>query len=379
MSKGRLLLSFACASGASWILLLLFSSPPDPRACSTFLLSRESTLLVGHNLDDDIKVPGLVVVNPRGLAKENVSFDDLNSFGGRSDSAPRIRWTSRYGSVTYNVFGREFPDGGMNEAGLYMGEMTLMSTEWPETESVPRAYHHQWTQYMLDNYATVPEALAAVPKLLPGGHCRWHYFLSDKQGNAAVIEFLKGRPIVYTGDTLPYPILCNDPYDLELKDLRNYAGFGGTKKPEPKYEREDPRFRWAALMLQGDTSSAPTVDDAFSILRRLNMGNNKWAVVLDVPGGRIYFRTSTAPKTRWADFAAFDFSCTATPSALDIQRELEGDVSKLFTPLTPDANRDFVKKAWAEIDAGFFGNMFFKPRMIKRLGAAAAAVQCAGE
>lgn len=30
----------------------------------------------------------------------------------------RLGWTSRYASVTFNQWGREFPMDGMNEAGL---------------------------------------------------------------------------------------------------------------------------------------------------------------------------------------------------------------------------------------------------------------------
>jgi choloylglycine hydrolase len=29
-----------------------------------------------------------------------------------------ISWISKYGSITFNQYGREFPTGGMNEKGL---------------------------------------------------------------------------------------------------------------------------------------------------------------------------------------------------------------------------------------------------------------------
>ena len=351
------------------------SAPMSAQSCSTFVLSQGSTLLVGHNLDDYIKVPGLVVVNPRGLAKENITFEDVKS-SSRSGSAPRLSWVSRYGSVTYNVFGREFPDGGMNEAGLYVGEMTLMGTVWPEDSLLPRMYHHQWIQYLLDNFATVDEAVASLSKALPEGHCQWHFFLADKGGRAAVVEFLKGQPVVYKGEALPYKILCNDPYDGELRDLPNYEGFGGTKKAEPRYEREDPRFRWAAVMLRDFDEAVPAVDYAFAVLKRLDVGNNKWAVVYDVPNARMYVRTSLAPKVRWVDFAALDFACSEFPPALDINRDLEGDVAKQFAVLTEAWNKDAIGKAWAEIDAGPAGNIFFKPQMVRGLGAASKAFSC---
>ncbi len=352
-----------------------FSAPALTQSCSTFVLSHGSALLVGHNLDDYIKVPGLIVVNPRGLSKENVTFEDIKS-SNRSKLAPRLSWVSRYGSVTYNVFGREFPDGGMNEAGLYVGEMTLMGTVWPEDPVLPRMYHHQWIQYLLDNFATVDEAVASLSKALPEGHCQWHFFLADKGGQAAVVEFLKGKAIVYEGKALPYKILCNDPYEGELKDLVNYEGFGGTKKPAPLYEREDPRFRWAAVMLKNFDEAVPAVDYAFTVLDRLDLGNRKWAVVCDIPNARMYVRTSLATKVRWVDFAALDFACSKSPRALDINRDLAGAVANEFTVLTEAWNKDAISKAWAEIDAGAVGNLFFKPQMVRGLGTAITAFSC---
>ena len=345
-------------------------------SCATFALAHGSTLVVGHNLDEYIELPGLIVVNSRGLAKRNITFRDL-VWPFRLRPPPRLDWVSRYGSVTYNTFGREFPDGGMNEAGLYVGEMTLLSTVWPRDPRLPRMYHHQWMQYLLDNFATVEEALGSLSTALPEGHCRWHFFLADKGGDAAVVEFLEQGPVVHTGPTLPYKILCNARYDAELQDLRNYIGFGGTKAPEPRYEKEDPRFRWAATMLRDYTGAVAPAEYALAILDRMDLGNRKWVIVCDIPNARMYVRTSLAPKLRWVEFAPLDFGCSRFPQALDIQRDMEGDVTDQFSALTADWNRDAIGQAWAEIDTGFLGNLLVKPRMVSALAKAPAGFSCA--
>ena len=354
--------------------LFIPTEPPADGSCATFVLSRGENLLVGHNLDESMPVQGLVVANSRGIAKENRTYDDIKS-SGRSSKAPRLAWVSKYGSLTYNVFGREFPDGGLNEAGLYVGEMTLLSTEWPEGGPQARFYHNQWMQFLLDNFATVEEALESLPKALPEGHCKWHFLMADKGGDAAVVEFLKGKPTIYHGKGFPYPILCNDAYQPELDDIKNYAGFGGAKKPEPRYEREDPRFRWVAVMLN-ETEKPATEDRAFAILKRIDFGTTKWSVVFDLKNMRMWFKTNESSKIKWVDFAAFDFKCSAPSPALDIHSPLEGDVSKKFTPLTDAANREAIEKSWKEIDAGFAGNTFWKPKMVKGLAHAAAGFQC---
>jgi penicillin V acylase-like amidase (Ntn superfamily) len=378
---GRYLALFAGVTIALLALALVFSGQDlaRPGSCSTFVLDHGKTLLVGHNLDEGFEVPGLVVVNPRGLAKSNFSYDDLKSSARQSRRAPRLTWVSRYGSVTYNVFGREFPDGGINEPGLYVGEMTLLGTEWPDRKDIPRMYHHQWIQYLLDNFANVEGALQSLAQALPEGHCQWHFFLADKAGGAAVVEFLEGRPIVHTGEALPYKILCNDPYEAELADLPNYEGFGGPKKAELHHEREDPRFRWAAVMLRDYEPPSLPEEYAFAVLKRIDLGHTKWSVVCDLAKGRVLFRTSRAQKLRWVDLESFDFRCTAAPLALDIHQDLEGDVAGHCAALAETRNKEMIAAAWAEIDLGALGNTFFKPRMIKGLGNAAAAMTCAAE
>jgi hypothetical protein len=35
-----------------------------------------------------------------------------------------LSWISRYGSVTFSTFGKDMTDGGVNEVGLYIWEMS---------------------------------------------------------------------------------------------------------------------------------------------------------------------------------------------------------------------------------------------------------------
>ena len=84
--------------------------------CSTFMLKGEDYHIYGHNLDSGSPVPGLVVINKRNVTKESRTWKELTT--GKKDDSISFHWTSKFGSVTFNPFGREFPDGGMNEAGL---------------------------------------------------------------------------------------------------------------------------------------------------------------------------------------------------------------------------------------------------------------------
>jgi hypothetical protein len=72
---------------------------------------RLSTILLAKNLDWPIS-DGYILVNKPGVKK--------NAF---TNQHPRISWISKYGSITLNQFGKEFPLGGMNEAGLAIEEL----------------------------------------------------------------------------------------------------------------------------------------------------------------------------------------------------------------------------------------------------------------
>jgi len=141
------------------------------------MLADEDNFFIGHNLDDNVQVPGLIVVNKRDTLKQNVSWEELwpDPFWSRR-SRPGIRktqWRSKYGSVTYNTNGKEFIDGGLNEAGLYVGEMNLLETQYPQRVDLPRIYHYQWMQFLLDNYESVEQVIASLNEITVDGHCTW--------------------------------------------------------------------------------------------------------------------------------------------------------------------------------------------------------------
>ncbi len=367
----------AIAIAAATSLLVLLHPTCLAGSCSTFLMRSETGVLIGHNLDEGFEVPGALVINPRGVAKHNVSWDDVKAVLGPSRSEPRLRWVSKYGSLTTNGMGREFPDGGINEAGLYVGEMTLLGTKYPDAK-VPRFYTSQWTQYLLDTFSTVDEALASLATGLPDGHCQWHWFLADRSGKTAVVEFLRGKTTVHSGESLPYPILANDAYQAELDDIRAYRGFGGEKDPEPRYPREDPRFRWAAVMLANQDPAKPAVDHAFAILKRLDLiGTTRWSMVCDLAAPRLHVRTNKAGSVRWVDLGRLDFSCAAGARLLDIHRDLAGDVSGRFVRATDAASAEIVRAFWSASDLGFAGNTMLKPKLIARLTEAPHAFACA--
>ena len=325
---------------------LLFSSDKSD-ACSTFMLREGDILLIGHNLDMPYEIPGMIVINKRGVLKTNMSWHEIST--SQKPSSPSIQWTSKYGSVTFNPLGREFPDGGINEAGLYLQEMSLSETEFPEDDKRPRMFMMQWMQFQLDNYETVRQVLDHVPEIILDGW-GWHFFLADQNGQCACIEFIEGKAVVYTEKSMPIPVMCNSLYSEELKLLKQYDGFGGQKNVDLK-NKEIPRFVHAAYLIKNFSQSSESATAyGFKTLESMNRGATQWSYVIDIANQTAYFRTSVGKKIKYFAYAQMDFSCKSPVKIIDINSQLQDDVLHRFLDYSPSINRQFVKKAVQSID-----------------------------
>ncbi len=303
-------------------------------ACSTFKLQQGNELIYGHNLNNNgSDVPGMVFINKRGVFKTGRTLSELMLKEKTDPSA--LTWISRYGSVTFNTFGKDLPDGGMNEAGLYIWEMGLGNEEilYPKNSSLPKLNQMHWMQYILDNVATVDGAIQCAHDIEIEGW-GWHYFVGDIDGNCAAIDFVDGKVVVHQGAAMPVPGLFNALYEREVKLLRYFKGFGGTYEPtleDPKV----PRFVKTAVMLRDYRPTQNAVDYGFKILDNIFVTEvADWSVVFDVRKKRVYFKTSLNRQIKYFAIDAFDFSNTGPVMILNIDIKEAGDAGKKFSPFS---------------------------------------------
>jgi len=165
------------------------ASDPGIAACTTFCLRTDSAVVFGRNYDFEIG-DGPVLVNRRGTARQ-----------GAQPGGPR--WLARFGSVTFNQFGRDFPTGGMNEAGLAVELMWLDETRYPDADDRPPVGTLEWIQFQLDTVRTVDDVLASDARIRIAGSVPIHYQVSDADRRAATVEFLDGRLVAHTGSGSP--------------------------------------------------------------------------------------------------------------------------------------------------------------------------------
>ena len=289
------------------VLLIVFASTAD--ACTTFCHRG----LFGRNYDWDIGAAALTV-NKRGLVKS-----------ARIENG--ARWTSRYGSLTFNQYGRENPTGGMNERGLVVELMWLSGTTYPPPDARPQLSTLEWVQYQLDTAASVAEVVATLDQVrIARGSAPLHFLVADRGGDVASIEFLDGKPVVHRGADLPYAALANDPYVASLGGLRRGA---------------NDRFARAARGLP----SATTVDAAFALLDDVrDPRRTQWSIVYDQRNLVVHYRTLANRARRSVRMAALPFGCDSAVTTLDVDRG-RGDVTKAFRPYSAAENLALVRKS----------------------------------
>jgi len=324
-------------AGLCCLVLISLQAGPS-RACTSFCMDTPDGPVFGANMDLKFG-EGLVFVNPRGIAKESLR---------PNTAGETAKWISEYGSVTFNLAGREFAWGGMNEAGLTMTSMQLMVSELPEPDERFPFDAGFLIQYVLDTCGNVEEAIQRVSlvRLVDDGDSPSHFLVADAVGNCAGIEYLGGELVCHTGDDLPIKAMANATYGASLAFVER--GVPPQFNPGESVER----VAAAADKMDGfrpDPGVSP-VDYSLAVLTETVAAPKKWwsnlfdepytrwSIVFDIARREAHFRTVDSPHVKHLSLGTFDLSCTAPLLMLDINADLEGNVEGSFAPYDHDIN-----------------------------------------
>jgi len=183
------------------------------QACTRCVyLGPNNTVMVARSMDW-VEDPGSEVwVFPRGMKR--------NGAAGPGS----LEWTSRYGSAVVSFYGIAAVDG-INEKGLVANTLYLVESDYGRSAAGrPNMSIACWTQYVLDSFATVNEAVAALEKepftviapILPNGEPGvGHMAISDPTGDSAILEYVKGKLVVHHGRQ--FQVMTNSPtFDQQL-------------------------------------------------------------------------------------------------------------------------------------------------------------------
>ena len=320
------------------VLLLLSLAAKDIFACTTFCINKNGQIVFGRNYDW-VTGAGIVNTNQRGLFKTAA-----NSAHNES-----ISWVSKYGSITFNQYGKEFPTGGMNEKGLVVEMMWLDGTVYPGGDPRPSVDVLQWIQYQLDNAATIDEVIASDTKLrITRKSTPLHYLVADAGGNVASIEFLEGVMVVHRDNDLPFPVLTNDTYAASVAIAKPLVGKAGVSLENNSLDR----FVKACSMVKkfNETNmDVPVTDFAFSILDKVSQGNfTRWSIVYDISNKKIQFKTDANKTIKTVSFSAFDFACIKPYKMFNMNQDGTGDVSSRFIVADKKIKAEIMAKVAAE-------------------------------
>ncbi len=295
------------------IILLILNSIPV-FSCTTFVLENDSSLVFGRNLDW-VSDNGVIVVNKRNIAKESLVFAPEKA----------TEWTSKYGSVTFNQFGKEFPFGGINEKGLVV-EIMVVAGKYPNFDNRTAINELQWVQYQLDNASTIEEVIASDK------HIRisiidqsLHFLVCDRLGNVAVIEFDENGIHVSKASDLPVPVLENETYAKSLQKSRNNkkCRFGTVSKMINSYD--------------GKSDSA-AINYSFDILNEVVL-DGSWSIVYDIKNMEIHFKTSSHQTIRKIRVNDFNFSCDQNSLLYDLEKKGKGYINLNFMNFSTELNK----------------------------------------
>ena len=194
------------------------------QACTRILYTgANQTVITGRSMDWHKDNSPSIWAMPRGIARDGATGPST------------VRWTSKYGSLVVSMYDIATVDG-INEKGLVANTLYLAESNYGKPQGKPTLSIAAWAQYVLDNYATVSEAVSALGKepfrivapLLPDGEpAQGHLSISDPSGDSAIVEYVNGKLVIHHGKQ--YTVMTNSPtYDQQLALNSYWQEIGGS-------------------------------------------------------------------------------------------------------------------------------------------------------
>lgn len=332
--------------------MLVFGQTAAEACTRLVYLGPNGNVITARSMDWKSDVATNLYILPRGMARSG-------------EAGPNsIAWTAKYGSVVATGYDVSTTDG-VNEAGLNVNLLWLVESEYPhfDKQSRPGLTIAAWGQYVLDNFATVKEAVDALEKEpftivtdnVPGENrlTTLHLSMSDASGDSAIVEYIKGKQVIH--HDRKYQVMTNSPIFDEQLALNSYwKQIGGTVML-PGTNRASDRFARASFYVNAipkDEDPNRALASVFSVIRNAsvpygittadepNISSTRWRTVFDHKRKLYFFESALTPNTFWVDLKAIDFSKeTGKVKRLDLGENQDhtysGDATKDFKDAKP--------------------------------------------
>lgn len=313
-------------------------------------LGPENTVITGRSMDFSIDIPANLWIFPRGMNRNG-------EVGSNS-----IQWVSKYGSVVASSWDISTPDG-MNEKGLVANMLWLVASQYKQFDrkgNEPGLTIAAWAQYVLDNFATVQEAVdelrkekfAIVTDFIPGTDkfTTVHLSISDATGDSAIFEYLGEKLVIHHGRE--HQVMTNDPPFSQQQAIQAYWSaipggvfLPGTSKAADRFIRAS----YYLKMIPQTSVPRVAVASVFSVVRNVSvpygistvdqphLSNTRWRVVADQKNLVYYFENVLTPNVVWVDCKKIDFSTAGVVKRLSLANDeiYAGEANQHFAAAQP--------------------------------------------
>ena len=299
------------------------------QACTRVVyLGKNGMIVTGRTMDWKEDLKSNIYVFPRGIESEG------------ADKGNTIHWKSKYGSVITAGYDIGTSDG-MNEKGLVANLLYLTESDYYRpNDTRPVMGISIWTQYVLDNFATVDEAVKELsketfridaPDMPNGAKSTLHLAISDASGNSAIFEYIKGKLIIHEGKE--YQVMTNSPSYEQQITLNNYWQQIGGLVMLPGTNRAADRFVRASFyinVIPQTDNQREAVAGVFSVIRNVsvplgistpaqpNISSTRWRTVADQKNKVYFFESTMTPNVFWINMKDLDFSEGASVKKLNL-------------------------------------------------------------
>lgn len=324
----------------------------EASACTRLVyLGDNDRVITARSMDWKSDVGTNLWIFPRGMQRDGAA------------GPGSVKWVSRYGSVVASGYDVSTTDG-VNEKGLAANLLWLVESVYPTMQdNKPTLSISAWAQYVLDNYATVSEAVAALEKepftvvtdKVPGEErqATLHLSLSDVTGDSAIIEYINGKQVIH--HDRKYQVMTNSPIFSEQLALDSYwRQIPGTVML-PGTNRSADRFARGSFYINAipkATTPNKSVASVFSVIRNVsvpfglnteeepNISSTRWRTLVDHKRQIYFFESALTPNVFWVDLKKVDFSAeTGRVKKLDLGPEQQviyaGSVANDFIAADP--------------------------------------------
>lgn len=313
-------------------------------------LGPNGNIITGRSMDWKLDLATNLWALPRGMQRTGQA-------GPNS-----VEWTAKYGSVVATGYDICTTDG-LNEAGLSANLLWLAESVYPAYDGRrPGLSIAIWAQYVLDNFATVAEAVDAlsaepfevVTEGVPGEDrlATLHLSISDATGDSAIVEYVEGKQVIHHGRQ--YQVMTNSPiFEAQLavnaywEQLGGTVMLPGTNRAADRFARasfyvnaipktEDPKIALASVLSVVRNVSVPF---GISTPGEPNISSTRWRTVAHHTRKLYFFESALTPNVFWVDLAKLDFSEGAQARKLtlgaDDSNVFAGETSAEFEAAEP--------------------------------------------